>query len=74
MLDTLYGVLRLYDISPFTCEGAQFDPHRQRVVKTIKTQDESLFKTVSERLCRGYERNGVVLSREQVAAYVVEKE
>ncbi|MCL2797961.1 MAG: hypothetical protein FWD58_07910 [Firmicutes bacterium] len=66
-------ILEYYDVMPYKAEGSKFNPLKQTVVKPVPTTDESLFKIVSESLSYGYERNGRIISKERVAAYVVEK-
>jgi len=66
-------ILDYYDVVPFKVEGNKFNPLKQTVVKPIPTSDETLFKIVSESLGCGYERNGRVINKERVSAYVVEK-
>lgn len=61
-----------HGVKPFSCEGNVFDPTRQRVLKTLKTNDESKDKTVAESLRPGYEWDGKVIRPEMVAAYIYE--
>lgn len=58
------------DVKPFTCESANFDNTRQRVIKKIETNDPQMDKKVAESLRPGYERDGKVLRPEMVAVYV----
>lgn len=57
-------------VKPFSLEGAGFDPSRQRVLKTLTTDDPEKDKTVAESLRPGYEWEGQVIRPEMVAAYV----
>lgn len=57
-------------VHPFTCESDDFDPTRQRVLKTLITQDPDKDKTVAESLRPGYEWDGQVIRPEMVAAYI----
>lgn len=57
-------------VKPFTVEGNGFDPGRQRVLKTLTTDDKKKDKTVAESLRPGYEWEGQVIRPEMVAAYV----
>ncbi|MDR0492153.1 MAG: hypothetical protein LBH74_00720 [Nitrososphaerota archaeon] len=69
----LADILEYYDVLPYKTEDNKFNPLRQTVVRKAVTTDETLFKTVSTSIGDGYERNGRVVSKERVAAYVVEK-
>jgi molecular chaperone GrpE (heat shock protein) len=72
--DRLNDILECYDITAFKgSEDNQFNPLRQFVAVPLATTDESLFKTVSESLSYGYERNGKVISKERVAVFFVNK-
>ncbi len=57
-------------VKPFTVEGNGFDPGRQRVLKTLTTDDKEKDKTVAESLRPGYEWEGQVIRPEMVKAYV----
>lgn len=57
-------------VHPFTSESDDFDPTRQRVLKTLITQDPKKDKTVAESLRPGYEWDGQVIRPEMVAAYI----
>ena len=73
--DVISGIddmLLSYDVFPYHCEdeGTPFDPKRQRVVKTIPATTPEQIKTVAESRSDGYERRGVIISKELVYAYV----
>lgn len=53
--------------------GNSFTPLRQRVVKKVKTDEESLHGTLAESLSCGYAYQGRVLSPEKIAVYLYEK-
>jgi len=75
--DVISGIddmLLSYDVFPYRCEGTTFDPKRQRVVKTIPTTTPEQIKTVAESRSEGYERRGVIISKELVYAYVKQTE
>lgn len=55
---------------PFTCEGDQFDPARQRVLTRVTTSDKSRDKTVAESLQPGYEWDNRLIRPEIVSVYV----
>ncbi|MDR1643357.1 MAG: hypothetical protein LBT59_26990 [Clostridiales bacterium] len=70
LLEDIDSMLLEYDVMPFVSEDTRFNPLRQNAVKTIKTDNPDLFKTVIASLGCGYERRGVVVSKEKVAAYI----
>lgn len=53
--------------------GDSFTPLRQRVLKKVKTGDESLHGTLAESLSSGYAYGDRVLSPEKIAVYLYEK-
>ena len=59
-----------HGVKPFTCKGAAFDPRRQRVLKTIATDDMEKDKTVAESLRPGYEWDGEVIRPEMITANI----
>ncbi|MDM8515754.1 nucleotide exchange factor GrpE [Desulfobacterales bacterium HSG16] len=59
-----------HGVKPFTCEGAVFDPARQRVLKTLPVNDKSKDRTVAESLRPGYEWDGDVIRPEIIAAHI----
>lgn len=56
-------------INSFTCEGADFDPRQQRVLKKIETQEKDNDKKVAETIHPGYEWDGDIIRPEMVAVY-----
>lgn len=62
-----------HGVRPFTCEGEEFDPTKQRVLKVLNTNDKEKDKKVAESLRPGYEWDGKVIRPEMVAAYVFEQ-
>ena len=68
--DDLEDLFYYQGVKPFTCEGAQFDPTRQRVLKRVETDDPALDKTVAESLRSGYEWDEKVIRPEFVAVYL----
>ena len=68
-LELIDDILFSYDVQPFRCDGEKFDPCRQNVVKKLTTDNPDLAKTVAESLSDGYERRGLIISKERVAAY-----
>ncbi len=53
--------------------GDSFTPVRQRVLKKVKTEEESLHGLLAESLSSGYAYQGRVLSPEKIAVYFYEK-
>ncbi len=62
-----------HGVRPFTGNGDEFDPSRQRVLKTLVTEDEEQDKRVAESLHPGYEWDGQVIRPEMVAAHIYKK-
>lgn len=54
-------------------EGDSFEPTRQRIIKRVTTQDESMHGIVAESLSSGYSYNGRTISAEKIAVYFFEK-
>lgn len=53
--------------------GDDFTPIKQRVIKKVKTADESLHGKVAESLSCGYSYNGRTISAEKITVYYYEK-
>jgi hypothetical protein len=70
-LEDIDDVLSSYDVIPFKCAETIFNPKKQTVVKKLTTDNPKLMKTVVESLSFGYERKGIVISKERVSAYAV---
>ncbi len=66
----LEDLFSLEGVVPFTCEGNDLDPARQRVVKKIETEDPEKDKKIAEHLRSGYEWDGRVIRPEMVSVYV----
>jgi len=69
VLNDVDYILADYDVESFRCEGSQFNPRRQNVTKKLIAEYTEQIKTVAESLSDGYERKGIVISKERVAAY-----
>ena len=69
-LSRIDDILLGYDVQPYRCGDEKFNPRRQNVVKKIAAENPELAKTVAESLSDGYERKGIIVSKERVAAYV----
>lgn len=65
----LEDILEKYGVEIYTAEGKEFDAKRQKVVKVIDTGDESLHRVVAERLQKGFELDGRLLTPEKVNVY-----
>ena len=68
-LEHINDILLSYDVQPFRCEDSKFNPRRQNVVKKLQAETPEQVKTVAESLGEGFERKGVVVSKERVVAY-----
>ncbi|QTH39785.1 nucleotide exchange factor GrpE [Cohnella sp. LGH] len=69
VLQSMDDILASYDVQPYRCENNRFDARRQHVVKKLVTDNPEQVKTVAESLSDGYERRGMVVSKERVVAY-----
>lgn len=67
--DDLEDIFFYQGVKPFTCEGTEFDPSRQRILKRITTDDISLDNTVAKSIKPGYEWDDHVIRPEIVALY-----
>ncbi len=66
----LEDILFRQGVDPFNCEQPQFDPKRQKIVKTEITDDPLNDKIISKRVHNGYQWEGKVLCRERVNVYL----
>lgn len=68
-------LLEKFDVENYTCTpGDQFDPKRQRSLKTVRTDEIEKNKTVVKSLRAGYRTNeGQILRPELVEVYVYDK-
>lgn len=66
----LENLLYRQGVEPFYHQENTFNPARQRVVKSIPTEEPTLDKTVAQIIRVGYEWEGKVLRREMVKVYV----
>jgi molecular chaperone GrpE (heat shock protein) len=71
--DDLEDIFYYQGVKPFTCDGPDYDPSRQRLLKRVETADSLLDKTVAESLRPGYEWDGKMIRPELVAVYVYRK-
>ena len=73
--DVISGIddmLLSYDVHPYRCTEPEFNPRRQRIVKTLPATTPEQARTVAESRGEGYERRGVVISKELVIAYTAQ--
>jgi molecular chaperone GrpE len=59
-------------VEPFNYQQPEFDPKRQKIVKTVITHDRLKDKTIAQQVHNGYERERKVLCRERVNVYLYE--
>ncbi|MCK4761653.1 MAG: nucleotide exchange factor GrpE [Candidatus Aminicenantes bacterium] len=57
-------------LESFNCEQEEFDPGKQKIIKTETTGDQSKDKTISKRVHKGYMWDEKMLRREMVNVYV----
>ena len=70
VVSTIDDILLSYDVLPYRCETDIFDPKRQRVVKTLIAETPEQAKVVAESRSEGYERRGIIISKELVYVYI----
>jgi molecular chaperone GrpE (heat shock protein) len=68
-VESINDLLLDYDVEPYRCEDKRFNPRRQNVVKKLIAESPDQVKTVVESLGEGYERKGIVITKERVSAY-----
>ncbi|MCP5103454.1 MAG: nucleotide exchange factor GrpE [bacterium] len=66
----LEEILFRQGVDPFDYKQPQFDPSRQKIVKTEITDDPSKDKSIAKKVHNGYEWEGNVLCRERVNVYL----
>jgi molecular chaperone GrpE len=62
-------ILYRQGVEPFTLEGAEFDPRKQRAIATLATDDPALNKTVAVRLRKGFQAGEKLVRPEIVTVY-----
>lgn len=65
----LQDVLYRQNIERYCCEGNTVDTKRQKVVKTIKTDDPEKHNTIAEKLAPGFESENKVIRPERISIY-----
>lgn len=71
--EDLEDVLYKSGINVYSVEGDRFDASKQKVIKTISTDDSQKDKTVFERLKKGFELEGKIIRMEHVSCYKFKK-
>jgi molecular chaperone GrpE len=71
--DDLENVLEKNGIEPFSCDGDHLDSSKQKIIKTIPTDDPNMDKIICERVKKGYIMEAKVIRQEQVTCYKYEK-
>ena len=72
--DDLDYLLYRQGVEPFQCSEPIFNPARQRIVKTVRTDDPSKDKMIAKSLRQGYEWENTILRPEKVEVYIYRKE
>jgi len=71
--EDLENLLYKNGIDVYSVEGEQFDSSKQKVIKTIPTDDPLKDKTVCEKLKKGFVLDGKIIRMEHVSCYKFEK-
>jgi molecular chaperone GrpE len=66
-------ILYRQGVEPFTAEGDEFDPRRQRSVTTVPTEEPERNKTIASRLRPGFQSGDRIIRPEIVAVYTLKK-
>lgn len=77
ILDQMEGITMDIDdalyrqgIETYTCPGEKVDPIRQNIFKTVKINDTSKEKHLSDRIRKGYEWDDKIIRKELVSVYI----
>jgi molecular chaperone GrpE len=70
--EDIEDTLERVGIESFVTEQPEFDPKRQKIVRTMATAEQSLDRTVGERLRKGFVYDGKIIRPELVNVYVAE--
>ena len=68
--EDLEDMLYRQGVEDFTCELPEFDPKKQKIVKTVETDDKDKDRTVARSIKKGYILEGRVIRHELVEVYV----
>jgi molecular chaperone GrpE len=66
-------ILYRQGVEPFTADGDEFDPRRQRSVTTVPTEEPERNKTIANRLRPGFQSGDRIIRPEIVAVYTLRK-
>jgi molecular chaperone GrpE len=66
-------ILYRQGVEPFTANGDEFDPRRQRSVTTVPTEEPERNKTIANRLRPGFQSGDRIIRPEIVAVYTLKK-
>jgi molecular chaperone GrpE len=66
-------ILYRQGVEPFTADGDEFDPRRQRSVTTVPTEEAERNKTIAHRLRPGFQSGDRIIRPEIVAVYILKK-
>jgi molecular chaperone GrpE len=66
-------ILYRQGVEPFTADGDEFDPRRQRSVTTVPTEEPERNKTIANRLRPGFQSGDRIIRPEIVAVYILKK-
>ncbi len=69
-LDDLRDVLYRQGVEAYKLDGDDFDPKKQKIIKTIETDKKELDKKVAEHKTFGYEWEGKIIKHEGVNLFV----
>ena len=58
-------------VSTFGTGAEEFDPRRQKVVRTVETSEQALVGRLAARVRPGFEQGETILEKERVAVYVL---
>ncbi|URZ02145.1 nucleotide exchange factor GrpE [Clostridium felsineum] len=68
--EDLEDMLYRQGVEEFTFDFPEFDPKRQKIVKTVETEDKDKDRTVARSIKKGYLLEGKVIRHELVEVYV----
>ncbi|MCR3761427.1 nucleotide exchange factor GrpE [Clostridium felsineum] len=68
--EDLEDMLYRQGVEDFTFDFPEFDPKRQKIVKTVETEDKDKDRTVARSIKKGYLLEGKVIRHELVEVYV----
>jgi molecular chaperone GrpE len=64
-------ILYRQGVEPFSLEGIEFDPRKQRAIATLPTDDSALNKTVAARLRKGFVASDKLIRHEIVTVFTL---